>query len=150
MNKYIGQWRIVCEFDQVNLKPNKESTYIYCNGEGSIWRRSNNVLVYTREKKGISNILIENLNKLGVEVIADESTREDIQLVFNEKDLDVVARYFKARESGVNINPWSRKNLNLFKWFKNNKQSYIDNGYYKISEELTDEEKEIFRQRFNK
>lgn len=150
MNRYIGNYRVVNEFDQVTLKPNKENTYIYCNGESSIWRRSEDILVYTREKKGISNILIENLNKLGVEVIADESTKEDIQLVFKEKDLDIVAKYFKARESGVNINPWSRKNLNLFKWFKNNKQWYIDNEYYKVSEELTDEEKEAIRQRFNK
>jgi len=150
MNKYIGRFRVVCEFDQVNLKPNKESTYIYCNGEGIIWRRSDDILVYTREKKGISSILIENLNKLGIEIISDESTREDIQLVFNEKDIDIVAEYFKAREGGSNINPWSRRNLNLFKWFKKNKNWYIDNGHYKVSEELTDEEKDIFRQRFNK
>lgn len=150
MNRYIGKYRVVCEINQENLKPIKENTFIYCNGEGSIWRRNEDILVYTREKKGISSILIENLKQLGVDILSDESTKEDIQLVFNEKDLDAIAKYFKARESGVDINPWSRRNLNLFKWFKNNKQSYIDKGYYKVSEELSDEEKEIFRQRFSK
>ena len=50
-----------------------------------------------------------------------------------------------ASTTGVDINPTSKKNLRKLKWFQENKEQYIKLGYYK---ELSDEEKEVLRQRF--
>ena len=49
-----------------------------------------------------------------------------------------------ASQNGVNIKPWSVKNLRKLKWFKDNKQYYIDNRYYS---EMSEEDKEILRER---
>lgn len=65
-------------------------------------------------------------------------------IYFAEDSLDIVANMVNASITGADIKPWSVKNLRKLEWFKKKKQFYIDLGYYK---ELSEEEKEILRQR---
>ena len=75
------------------------------------------------------------------------STTSDILIAFNEDSIDIVANEFGAITTGVNVSPSSIRNLRKLKWFKDNKDYYIKQGLYK---EITEEEKEKFRKRFNK
>ncbi|MFL0197605.1 hypothetical protein ACJDU8_18840 [Clostridium sp. WILCCON 0269] len=54
----------------------------------------------------------------GISIIKDCSTADDMEFYFLEKDIDIIAKIFKARITGKNINPASRKNLRLFRWYK--------------------------------
>lgn len=148
MNKYIGKYRVVCEFDRETLKPIKEDTYIVCNKDGQIYRINNNTLAYYKPHKGNSKYLIDKLTEIGVYSIENNSSDEDILIYFNENYLDKVAKEVGAFISGLDIAPTSIKNLRKLKWFKDNKQKYIDNGLYKPKQELNEEEKAIFRERF--
>lgn len=121
MNKYVGEYRVVCEFDRNTLKPIKEDTYIYCTNGGQIYRYNNNTLVYYRKGKNQSNNIIKSLMGKGITVIKDRSTSYDFEIYFLEKDIDLIAKIFKARITGKDINPTSRKNLRLFNWYKKSK-----------------------------
>ena len=75
------------------------------------------------------------------------STDGDVLIQFAEESLDIVAKEVGASTSGVDIKPWSIKNLRKQQWFKDNKDEYIKNGLYI---EMSEEEKAILRERFNK
>lgn len=75
------------------------------------------------------------------------STTSDILIAFNEDSIDIVAKEFGASTIGASVVPTSIRNLRKLKWFKDNKDYYIKQGLYK---EMTEEEKEKFRKRFNK
>lgn len=144
MLKYIGQFRVVTEFDRTNLEP-LDDLYIVCSGQGQIYRISEDLLAYYKPKRGNSYQFASKLIDLGVKSVNNCSSDGDILIYFAEENLDVVANEVNASTSGVNIKPSSKKNLKKLKWFQDNKQFYIDNGHFKV---LSDEEKEILRQRF--
>ena len=151
MEKYIGKYRVVCEFCRATLQPIKEDVYIQCSKNGQIYRVSDNILAYYKPSRGNSKQFVWKLENLGVKDCVDRSSSEDVLIYFNEENLDIVAEQVGVIESGASINPTSVKNLRKQEWFKKNKQSYIDKGIYK---ELSEEEKEVFRERlknnFNK
>lgn len=118
MDKYVGKYRVVCEFDQKTLKPNKEDTYIYCANGGQIYRYNKDTLAYYRSGKNQANKVIKDLIDRGIEIIKEDSTPGDLRFYFNEKDIDKVAKIFKARTLGANINPTSKRNIKLFDWYK--------------------------------
>ena len=144
MVKYLRKYRIYCEWDRRNLEPIKEDTYIPCLKGGQIYRVNNEVLAYYKAKRGNSKQLIKKLSDIGVKWTEDHSTDGDILIYFREYDLDILAKEVGASQNGVNIKPWSVKNLRKLKWFKDNKQYYIDNRYYS---EMSEEDKEILRER---
>lgn len=144
MVKYLRKYRICCEWDRRNLEPIKEDTYIPCLKGGQIYRVNNEVLAYYKAKRGNSKQLIKKLSDIGVKWTEDHSTDGDILIYFSEYDLDILAKEVGASQNGVNIKPWSVKNLRKLKWFKDNKQYYIDNRYYS---EMSEEDKEILRER---
>ena len=144
MIKYLRKYRICCEWDRRNLEPIKEETYIPCLKGGQIYRVNNEVLAYYKAKRGNSKQLIKKLSDIGVKWTEDHSTDGDILIYFREYDLDILAKEVGASQNGVNIKPWSVKNLRKLKWFKDNKQYYIDNRYYS---EMSEEDKEILRER---
>ncbi|URZ02736.1 hypothetical protein [Clostridium felsineum] len=121
MEKYVGIYRVVCEFDRRMLRPCKEDTYIYCAKGGQIYRFDKDTLIYYRQVINQSNRVVNSLKDMGIEVIKDDSTSKELQLYFNEKDINVVAKFFKARKLGANIKPTSKNNLKLFRWYKNKK-----------------------------
>ena len=41
MKKYVGRYRVVCEFDRATLNPIKEDMYIQCSKSGQIYRIDN-------------------------------------------------------------------------------------------------------------
>lgn len=145
MEKYIGKYRVVCEFDKRNLEPIKEDLYIQCAKGGQIYRVNKDVLAYYKSRRGNSEQFINKLISLGVEGTSNRSTDGDVLIYFNEDSLPIVAEEVIASQNGVDIKPFSVKNLRKLDWFKENKQWYIDNGYYK---EMSEEEKEILRERF--
>ena len=145
MRKYIGIYRICCEFDQNTLEPIKEDTYIVCSKDGQIYRINNTYLAYYRPTRGNSEQLSKKLIDLGVKGVNNWSTDGDILIHFQEESLDIVAKELGASTNGASINPTSVKNLRKQKWFRERKNEYIKNGLYK---ELSEEEKEVFRERF--
>lgn len=147
MERYLGTYRICNEFDKRNLEPIKDDTYIVCSKEGQIYRIDNEILAYYRPSRGNSEQFCKKLIDLGVKDVKNYSTDGDILIRFNEDDLDIVANEVGASTTGADIKPWSVKNLRKLKWFKENKGYYIKLGYYK---ELSEEEKEVLRERFNK
>ncbi len=147
MQKYIGRYRVCNEFDKRNLEPIKEDTYIVCSKEGQIYRIDDKTLAYYRPSRGNSEQFCKKLIDLGVKDVKNYSTDGDLLIRFSEEDLDIVANEVGASTTGVDIKPWSVKNLRKLKWFKDQKDKYIELGYYK---ELSEEEKEVLRERFNK
>lgn len=144
MNRYIGKYRVCCEWDRRNLEPIKEDTYVQCSGNGQIYRVSDNLLAYYKPKRGNSEQFSKKLIERGVRSVDNHSSDRDMLIYFAEDSLDIVANMVNASIAGADIKPWSVKNLRKLEWFKKKKQFYIDLGYYK---ELSEEEKEILRQR---
>ena len=144
MNRYIGKYRVCCEWDRRNLEPIKEDTYVQCSGNGQIYRVSDNLLAYYKPKRGNSEQFSKKLIECGVRSVDNRSSVGDMLIYFAEDSLDIVANMVNASITGADIKPWSVKNLRKLEWFKKKKQFYIDLGYYK---ELSEEEKEILRQR---
>lgn len=144
MLKYIGKWRVVTEFDRNNLEP-LDDLYIVCSGQGQIYRVSEDLLAYYKPKRGNSSQFASKLIDMGVKSVNNCSSDGDVLIYFAEESLDIIAEEVNASTSGVDIKPSSKKNLKKLKWFQDNKQFYIDNGYFKV---LSEEEKEVLRQRF--
>ena len=147
MNKYIGAYRVCCEWDRATLEPIKDDTYIQCAKDGQIYRISDNILAYYKPRRGNSEQFSKKLSELGVNRVRNLSTDGDVLIQFAEESLDIVAKEVGASTSGVDIKPWSIKNLRKQQWFKDNKYQYIKNGLYI---EMSEEEKAILRERFNK
>ena len=147
MQKYIGIYRVCCEFDRRNLEPIKEDTYIQCSKGGQIYRIDSELLAYYKPKRGNSEQFCKKLIDLGVKNINNCSTDGDVLIQFSEGSLGIMAEEVGASTNGVDIKPWSVKNLRKLQWFKENKQYYIDNNYYS---EMSEEEKEVLRERFKK
>lgn len=145
MNKYIGTYRVSCEFDRRNLEPLKDETFIVCSKSGQIYRADSNLLAYYRPTRGNSEQFSKKLIDKGVKSVNNCSTDEDMLIYFSEESLELVVDEVGVITTGADIKPWSVKNLRKLKWFKDNKQWYVDNGFYK---ELSEEEKEILRERF--
>lgn len=145
MNKYIGEYRVVCEFDQTNLEPIKDDLYITCSGNGQIYRIDDNILAYYKPKRGNSEQFSKKLIELGVKRLNNCSSDGDVLIYFSEDSLEIVANEVGVITSGTDIKPTSVKNLRKNKWFKDNKQLYINKGLIK---ELTEEEKQVYRDRF--
>lgn len=150
MRKYIGKYRVVAEFCRNTLEPIKDDLYIQCVKEGQIYRIDNTYLAYYRPYRGNSEQLAKKLIDLGVKGVNNCSTDGDILIHFREESLDIVAKELGASTSGVDISPYSVKNLRKQDWFKKNKQMYIDKKLYREPRELSEEEKEIYRERFEK
>lgn len=145
MDEYIGKYRVCCEFDRRNLEPIKEDTYITCHKDGQIYRVDKNILAYYKPKRGNAEHFATKLKELKVKGVENRSSEGDILIYFNEESLDIVASEVGASTTGADIKPSSKKNLRKLDWFKKNKDQYIRLGYYK---ELSEEEKEVYRQRF--
>jgi len=109
MEKYIGKYRVNCELDDHNeFVP--EDTFILCKSNCNIYRYSEDKLAiyvpsgatkkrWMKELQAVSNI---------VDLYADDSYES--VLLFDEKDLDAVAKIVGAKTSGKKIVPTSMKN----------------------------------------
>lgn len=150
MRNYINKYRVICEWSRDTLQPIKDDLYIQCRRNGQIYRVNENTVAYYRPSRGNSETLATELSKLGVGGVSNCSTDGDILIHFNESSLDIVADKVGAVTSGASISPYSIKNLRKLDWFKRDKQKYIDLELYEEPRELSEEEKEIFRQRFQK
>ena len=148
MNKYIGKYRLSVEFDRRDLSPIKDDVHIVCRSNGQIYRIDNNLLAFYKSKRGNSEQFANKLIDLGVKSVNNCSSDGDMLIYFAEDSLEVVANEVGASTNGTDISPSSIRNLRKLDWFKRNIQYYIDKGYYKEKEELTEEEKEVYRQRF--
>jgi hypothetical protein len=145
MLSYRNKYRVVSEFDRTTLQPNKEDLYIYCSNGGQIFRYNNDTLAYYRNGV-LSSKLISKLDELKINY--QNKTQSEVLIYFDEKDLDKLVEVFNIRTSGASISPYSQKNLKLFKWFRDNEDMYRKQGLLNENKrELTDEEREVLRQR---
>lgn len=145
MKKYIGRYRVVAEFSRNTLEPIKDDLHIVCSRNGQIYRVDSNTLAYYRPSRGNAEQMCGKLIDMGASGIVNRSTDGDLEIYFDEDSFDLIAEYLGASTNGASINPTSVKNLRKLDWFKENKQMYIDKGLYK---ELSEEEKEVYRERF--
>lgn len=145
MRKYIGEYRVVCEFSRNTLEPIKDDLHIVCSKNGQIYRVDSKTLAYYRPSRGNAEQLAKKLIDLDVKGIDNWSTDGDILIHFKEESLDIVAKELGASTSGTSINPTSVKNLRKQRWFRERKNEYIQKGLYK---ELSEEEKKVYRERF--
>ena len=145
MDKYVGRFRVVCEFDRATLKPINDDNYIVCANSGQVFRVGVDTLAYYRPTRGNAQQMCDKLISLGAKDIVNKSTDGDILIHFKEESLEIIADVFRASTNGAGVNPTSVRNLRKQQWFKDNKQLYIDKGLYR---ELTEEEKEVLRNRF--
>ncbi|MBZ9693405.1 hypothetical protein [Clostridium sp. M14] len=144
MKKYIGKYKILCEWDRHTLEPIKDDTYIACCKNGQIYRVDNEILAYYRPNKGNSYQFSKKLIDLGIQSVNNCSSDGDILIYFNEESLNIVANEVKASTSSSNRKPESIKNLRNMGWFKENKQMYINKGLYSEEKrELTEEQKQV-------
>lgn len=148
MKKYIGTYRVVCEFDKATLQPHKEDTYIVCVKGGQIYRINKTTLAYYRPTRGNHNTLTQQFTDSGAKEVTNHSSDGDILICFAETSLPIVAKIVQASTNGANIPPYSIKNLRKLDWFKANKEKYIKQGLYTPPRELTEEEKQVYRDRF--
>ncbi|MGL5151718.1 MAG: hypothetical protein ACRC7N_14225, partial [Clostridium sp.] len=100
MNKYIGKYRVVCEFNQSNLEPIQDDLYIACSKEAQICRYDKNTLAYYRPSRGNSEQLITKLENLGVVGLSNHSSDFDILIYFNEESVDIIANELGAITTG--------------------------------------------------
>lgn len=150
MRKYIGKYKILCEWDKSNLEPIKDDTYIQCSKGGQIYRTSERLLAYYKSKRGNSYQFANKLIDLGVKSVNNCSSEGDILIQFSEDSLDIVAKEVNANTNSVNRRPESIKNLRNMSWFKENKQYYIDRGLYSEEKrELTEEQRQALVDRIN-
>ena len=119
LEKYVGKYRVLTYYDLIdNTFPKDESFedfYIPC--------KRNCVIKHTYEGNdilalcfydGISTAkkVLSELKMLGVEVESDiESGNRDAIILFNDKDMKIVASVVKPKTSGKTINPLSKRNL---------------------------------------
>lgn len=143
--KYIKRYRVNCEWDRVSLKPIKDDLFISCHKDAQIYRVSENILAYYRPTRGNSEVLTRELIELGVDGVENRSTDGDILIYFDEKNIDIVANKVSVITSGSSISPYSIRNLRKLSWFKKDKEKYMELGLYS---EISNDEKEIYRQRF--
>lgn len=147
MLRYKGKYRVCCEWDRNTLEPIKHDLYIQCSKEGQIYRIDDRLLAYYKPRRGNSEQFSKKLIDLGVKSLNNCSTDGDVLIQFAEESLEIVANEVGVITSGADISHWSIKNLRKHQWFKDNKQRYIELGLYK---DISEEEKEILRERFNK
>lgn len=151
MIKYLGKYKVLCEWDRATLEPIKEDTYIACRKDGQIYRVDGNTLAFYKPTRSNSNKFCDKLLDVGVKGVENRSSSEDTLIYFNEESLDIVAKEVNASTNGVNRNPASVKNLRNLEWFKNNKEYYIQNGLYSENKkELSEEEKQKLVERMKK
>ena len=148
MNKYRGKYRVVCEFSIDTLEPIKESTYIFCANGGEIYRYNDNTLAYYRNSILVKSLL-EKLDNANVNYINKAIGNGETLIYFDESDLDKTIDIFHIRTSGVNIAPYSIRNLHLFKWYKENKEYYDSKGLPK-KREMSEEQKQNMRETLKK
>ena len=120
MMMYRGKYRVVCEFDRSKLIACPEDNYIYCAKGGQIYRYNDDLLVFYRDGCTVSNI-ISQFKAANIQIHNDGSTGSEALIRFNECDLDRVADIVSPRTLGANINPKSKRNLKLFKWYRDMK-----------------------------
>lgn len=65
MIKYLGKYRINCEWDRGSLEPIKEDLFISCYKDAQIYRAYKNKLAYYRPSRGNSEVLARELIGLG-------------------------------------------------------------------------------------
>lgn len=146
MHKYRGTYRVVCEVCQNTLEPEKDDVFIYCSNDGQIFRVNKNTLAYYRVNGIISSIMLSKLTAANVEF--ENRSNGEALLYFNEKDIHIVAEIVGARTSGAGFNPASKKNLRLFKWFRDNEEKYRSQGLLDSNRrEMSEEEKQVVRDR---
>lgn len=85
MNKYLGSYRICCEWDRNNLEPIKEDTYIQCAKDGQIYRIGDDLLAYYKPRRGNSEQFSKKLIGLGVNKVRNVSTDGDVLIQFAEE-----------------------------------------------------------------
>lgn len=131
MKKYVGQYRVTCEFGWNTLKPTDDDPFIACREEGKIYRWGDDLLVFHVGKLK-KKPLFDALEREGVHLVGEPLRGElDTEFSFYERDLHKVAKIVGALTKGANTPPKSKRNLKLFGWYRSGdyKKYYTGAGH---------------------
>lgn len=109
MIKYLGKYRVLCEWDRETLEAIKDDLYIQCYKYGQIYRICDDKLAYYRPSRGNSEQLTREFIDLGVNGVNNCSTDGDILIYFDEDGIDIVANKVGVVTLGASISPYSIK-----------------------------------------
>ena len=112
MDKYVGKYRVTCEFDMRNLKPIKHDTWVVCKRGGQIYRLDDERLVYYNETARPS--IMAKIRPYVVDLIGNS----EAGYVFLEKDMEVVAEACEVMTKGKDIPPHYKSNARLMPLYK--------------------------------
>jgi len=128
MNNYVGKYRVVCERDYDGNVMDRDMTYLsgtrgYPNAR--ITRISEDTLnlyvtassIVDKGSKTCSSML-RSFKKLGIEVLNVTEYSYEADIVFYEKDLNLVDEIISIKTSGKHFSPWSIKNHPNYKQIK--------------------------------
>lgn len=117
MLKYVGRFRVFHEIT-LDCKPsiNKDANYLKCRvGNGHIYRYDKKYLALMLFTSHSRNVVIPELEKLGVNFTIVQDGDTECTLKFPEKQIDLVTLLVKPMTKGKNISPKSKKTINRLK-----------------------------------
>ena len=122
MIKYLGKYRVLCERDLDGEVTDKDFTYLVGTGthkNSKIYRYSNNILkLYVEGKSSPTNRMIKAFEECGVEILDIVEYDFEVDILFNEFDIDKVCEIITCKTSGAKIQPDSIKNHPRYKEIK--------------------------------
>lgn len=115
LEKYVGTYRVMANRDEETGKiptdDSYEDFYIPCKNKVEIRHtyEGNDILsIYVYDSVGIAKNISKELTTLGVE--HEDEIGPDSCILFNAKDIKLVAKVVKPKTSGKNIHPLSSRN----------------------------------------
>ena len=122
MIKYLGKYRVLCERDIDGEVVEKDFTYLTGTGShknSKIYRYDNNVLkLYVEAKSNPTNRMTKLFQDNGVGIISLVDYDFEVDILFNESDIDTVCSLINCKTSGSKIVPESIKNHPRYKEIK--------------------------------
>lgn len=124
--KYKGTYRILPELDEIThdiprnangeIDESYDDIYIACQYGNKIWaygHDTNGRMLLTAyiPSIGRGHNIIKAMDEQNIPYTHYEETDVEVLFRFKAKDIDAVAKLLKAKTSGANISPFSRRNL---------------------------------------
>ena len=122
MIKYLGKYRVLCERDLDGELTDKDFTYLVGTGthkNSKIYRHNDNILkLYVEGKSSPTNRMIKAFEEYGVEILDIVEYDFEVDILFNEFDIEKVCEIITCKTSGAKIQPDSIKNHPRYKEIK--------------------------------
>jgi len=122
MIEYLGRYRVLCERDIDGEVTEKDFTYLVGTGShknSKIYRYDDNVLkLYVESKSSPTNRMAKAFEDNGIDIISLVDYDFEVDILFNESDIEKVCDIITCKTSGAKIQPDSIKNHTRYKEIK--------------------------------